>query len=71
MSDRQTDEPSREQRPLRWRVAQLLNKATCQTAVSQEKKQTLRSPKPDNTQTETHTLTSPVLLARLETGRQH
>lgn len=35
---RQTDTLSREQRPLRQCVAQVLNKATCQTAVCKKKK---------------------------------
>lgn len=44
--DRQSEQ-GKKRRPLRRCVAQVLNKATCQTAVCNEK--TLRSPKPDCT----------------------
>ncbi len=47
----QADRLSREQRPLRRCVTQVLNKATCQTDVCKEKKKknTLKSPQLDGT----------------------
>lgn len=56
----QMDKLSKEQRPLRRCVAQMLNKATCQTDVGKKKKQTLQiSTARQHKHTETCTLTSP------------